>query len=65
MRNDAPISAYFQSTRRDIGDEFVIYPGQLVIATRLEYVCVPNDVMADVWPRSSYSRLGISAHTPT
>jgi dCTP deaminase len=57
------ISSYFQSTRREIGDRFVLYPNQLVIATTLEYVGLPTDVFADLLTRSSYTRLGIALST--
>lgn len=52
--------AHFQETRREIGDRFVLYPNQLVLATSLEYFAIPNDAYAEVAPRSSYSRLGLS-----
>lgn len=57
------ISSYFQETRRELGDRFVVYPHQLVLATTLEYLALPNDVMADILPRSSYSRLAIPVWT--
>lgn len=53
------IASYFQETRRDVGESFVIYPDQLVLAVTLEYVSVPVDVVMDVLPRSSFSRLGV------
>jgi len=54
---------FFQESRRDIGEGFVLYPSQTVLATTLEYVGLPNDVYADVVTRSSYNRLGISLHS--
>ncbi len=54
------ISSFFQETRRDIGQRFVVYPNQVVVATSLEYVCLPLNLLADVYPRSSISKLGIS-----
>jgi dCTP deaminase len=53
------ISSYFQPTRREVGDRFIIYPDQVVLTTTLEYIALPADVYADVLPRSSYLRLGI------
>jgi dCTP deaminase len=53
------IESYFQTTRREIGDRFVLYPSQVVLATTLEYVALPPDVYADILPRSSYARLGM------
>src|SRR5260370_10196916 len=31
------ISSFFQETRRDLGDLFLLYPNQVVLATTLEY----------------------------
>ena len=53
------IASYFQETRRDIGNTFVVYPNQLVLAVSLEYVSLPNHILMDVVTRSSFSRLGI------
>ena len=53
------IGSYFQQTRRDIGDKFILYPEQVVLTTTLEYVSLPQNVYIDVLSRSSYTRLGI------
>lgn len=53
------MGSFFQATRRELGDRFVLYPHQMVLATTLEYVALPPDVYADVLTRSSYNRLGI------
>jgi dCTP deaminase len=58
-----PIANFFQTTRRDLGHSFMMYPGQLVLATTLEYVAIPSSIMADVLTRSSYSRIGIAVQT--
>ncbi|MEM0014374.1 MAG: dCTP deaminase [Zestosphaera sp.] len=42
------------------GDEFVIYPGERVLMTTLEYVKLPNDIMGFVELRSSFARLGLT-----
>src|SRR4051812_12599453 len=47
------IGSYFQITRRQLGDRFVVYPGQIVLTTSLEYVALPANVYADVLARSS------------
>lgn len=57
------IESYFQETRRQLGDTFVLYPHQIVLATTLEYVSLPSSVFADVMVRSSYSRLGVHIST--
>jgi dCTP deaminase len=53
------VGSFFQATRRELGDRFVLYPHQMVLATTLEYVSLPPDVYADVLTRSSYNRLGV------
>lgn len=57
------IASYFQTTRREFGDSFVLYPNQLALTTTLEFVALPSDVYADVLTRSSYTRLGIHLNT--
>jgi dCTP deaminase len=57
------VSSYFRVTRRDIGQKFILYPSQIVLATTLEYVGLPADVYADIITRSSYSRLGVQLNT--
>ena len=54
------MGSFFQATRRELGDRFVLYPNQMVLATTLEYIALPPDVYADVLTRSSYNRLGIN-----
>lgn len=51
---------FFQTTRRDIGESFLLHPSQTVLATSLEYIGLPKNVYADVNSRSSYRRLGIN-----
>jgi dCTP deaminase len=57
------ISSYFQETRREIGDRFVLYPDQVVLTTSLEYLSLPPNIYADILSRSSYTRLGIHINT--
>lgn len=57
------IQTYFQETRRRLGEQFVLYPHQLVLATTVEYLSLPSDVYADVTVRSSYARLGLGVAT--
>lgn len=57
------ISSYFQETRRELGSSFVLYPNQVVLATSLEYVALPPNVYADVFSRSSLTRLGVPLAT--
>lgn len=64
-RSDQPrgIASYFQETRRDLGDKFVLYPNQVVLATTLEYLSVPENMSVDLETRSSFNRLGIHIST--
>ncbi|WP_082557796.1 dCTP deaminase [Methylobacterium sp. Leaf361] len=57
------IATYFRPTRRELGDRFILYPNQVVLASTLEYIGLPNDVYADVLSRSSYTRLGVDVNT--
>jgi dCTP deaminase len=57
------IGSYFQETRRELGEKFVLYPSQVVLCTTLEYMSLPHNVYADVLSRSSYTRLGIPLNT--
>jgi dCTP deaminase len=57
------VSSYFQSTRREFGDSFMLYPNQLALTTTLEFIGLPDDVHADVLSRSSYTRLGLHLNT--
>lgn len=57
------IQSYFQETRRLLGDRFVLYPGQVVLSTSVEYICLPDNIYAELTTRSSYSRLGVNIQT--
>lgn len=57
------IGSYFQETRREIGEKFVVYPNQVVLATTIEYVSLPLEIYGDVISRSSYTRLGLPINT--
>ena len=57
------IRSYFQETRRELGERFVLYPSQLVVTTTLEYLSLPSNYYVDVLSRSSYTRLGIHVNT--
>jgi dCTP deaminase len=57
------VSSYFRITRRDLGDRFILYPGQIVLTTTLEYIALPADIFVDVITRSSYNRLGVHLNT--
>lgn len=62
-RSNRTINSHFQETRREIGSGFVLYPNQVVLATSLEFVALPNNVYGDVLSRSSITRLGVHINT--
>lgn len=45
-----------------IGDEFVIYPGQLVLASTYEKIGLPNNLAGRVEGKSSLGRIGLMVH---
>lgn len=57
------IESYFQETRREIGDRFILYPNQVVLTTTLEYLSLPKSMYTDILSRSSYTRLGLHINT--
>lgn len=54
---------FFQSTRRQLGETFILHPHQTVLAVTLEYVRLPDDCVLKLIMRSSYARLGITINT--
>jgi dCTP deaminase len=57
------VKHFFQSTRRQIGETFILHPHQTVLAVTLEYVKLPEDCLLELVMRSSYARLGITINT--
>ena len=45
------------------GERFVLHPDQLVLASSLEYVCLPHDLAASVVTRSTFGRAGLLGAT--
>jgi dCTP deaminase len=45
------------------GERFIVHPGEFVLATTLERVYVPDDLVARLEGRSSIGRLGIVIHS--
>ncbi len=54
---------FFQETRRQLGETFILHPNQTVLATSLEYVKLPDNYILSLCMRSSYSRLGLTMST--
>lgn len=53
------IIQFFDKTYSDFGQNFILYPNQLVIGSTFEFIKIPNNIMAQVLTRSSVNRLGI------
>jgi dCTP deaminase len=56
------IASYMESTVVPEGEAFIIHPNEFALATTLEYVKVPDDLVARVEGRSSMGRLGVTMH---
>lgn len=52
-------SSFFQETRRQLGDTFLLHPHQTVLASSLEYIKLPDNILAQLTMRSTYSRMGL------
>jgi len=61
--NSSPTGSFFAATRRKVGETFILHPHQTVLCSSLEYLRFPNNVGADLFMRSSYSRLGLHIST--
>jgi dCTP deaminase len=61
--NQRNINQFFQASRRQIGETFILHPHQTVLAVSLEYIKLPQDCMLKLYMRSSYSRLGVTIST--
>ncbi|MEI7511654.1 MAG: dCTP deaminase [Candidatus Peregrinibacteria bacterium] len=48
---------------RDLGEAFVVHPGDFVLGVTLEKIKLPSDLVARVEGRSSLGRLGIVVHS--
>lgn len=57
------IKQFFQSSRRQLGETFILHPHQTVLAVTLEYVRLPDNCVLMLFMRSSYARLGLTIST--
>jgi dCTP deaminase len=55
----ANIGDYQEEIIVPVGGGIVLHPGQLIIGSTFEYVCVPNCLECQVEGRSSWARLGL------
>lgn len=56
------LASYMESTTVPEGKAFIIHPNEFALATTLEYVKIPEDLVARVEGRSSMGRLGVTMH---
>jgi len=56
------IDSYMESVHIGDGEAFIIHPNEFTLATTLETVKVPDDLVARVEGRSSMGRLGLTMH---
>lgn len=50
----------FEKVELTNGQYFELLPGEYVIVTTLECITMPNDIMAILYPRTSFNRRGLS-----
>jgi dCTP deaminase len=51
-----------EEVRVEQGDAFVIHPGEFVLGRTLEWVELPDDIVAQIEGKSSLGRLGLIVH---
>ena len=61
-KDEEEIASYMESITVPKGESFIIHPNEFALATTLEYVKVPDDLVARVEGRSSMGRLGVTMH---
>jgi len=61
-KNPENIDSYMESVYVEDEEAFIIHPNEFTLATTLETVKVPHDLVARVEGRSSIGRLGITMH---
>lgn len=64
-RNPSELKRLFRDYYKPLGDSLVIHPHQFILATTLEYLRLPSNVMAFVIGRSTWGRLGLIIATAT
>lgn len=47
----------------EMGERFIVHPGELIIASTIEWFELPNDLIGRIEGRSSLGRLGIVVHS--
>ncbi len=60
--DETDLESYMSEITIDEDQPFIIHPGEFTLATTLETVKLPEDIVARVEGRSSIGRLGITMH---
>jgi deoxycytidine triphosphate deaminase len=63
LRSDQDPRTMQEAVVKAWGEPFILHPDELVLASTLEYVVLPQDVCGQVVTRSSYGRLGLITAT--
>jgi dCTP deaminase len=61
----ASVGSFYTEINVPVGREFILHPHQFVLASILEYVCLPYHYYALVLGRSTWGRLGLNIATAT
>jgi len=59
------IKNFYDELYLPVGQEFILHPHQFILASTLEYICLPPDFYGMVLGRSSWGRLGLNIATAT
>ncbi|MCG6552044.1 MAG: dCTP deaminase [Candidatus Magnetominusculus sp. LBB02] len=60
-----PLEKFYTKKHIPVGGDFILHPHHFILATTLEYICLPYDYYALVLGRSSWGRLGLTIATAT
>lgn len=63
LRNPSTARRLTREVRVEPGHSFVIHPGDFVLASTMEWLEIPDDILARLEGRSSLGRLGIHVHS--
>lgn len=62
------LTTYFEKSptiSRELGQKIILHPGSLLIATTLEYIQIPRDLVGITFSRSSLARAGLLTFSST
>lgn len=62
-QHEVHIENFFQTTFREFGESFILYPNQFVLTNTLEYIKLPYNLVGEIYARSSLNRIGLNVST--